>query len=72
MTTLDARLLDLEKRWHEADEKSHAARMELAASTRLTTAETLAISERFEEAEHLKKSIISQIEALEESSILVS
>jgi len=71
MTTLDARLLELEKRWHEADEKSHAARIELAASNRLTTAETLAISERFEEAEHVKKSIISQIEALEET-ILVS
>jgi len=70
MTTLDARLLELEKRWHEADDRSRAARAELAASNRLTTAETLAISERFEAAEHLKKSIIEQIEALEESIVV--
>ena len=68
--SIDTRLIELEKTWHEADEKSHKARMELAASNRLTTAETLAISTRFEESELLKKSIINQIEALEESILV--
>ena len=69
MMTLDTRLVELEKRWREADEVSRAARNELAASKRLATAETLAISTRFEEAEHLKKAIIQEIEAMEESSL---
>ncbi len=64
--TLDVRLIELEKRWHEADAISQAARSQLAASNRLSTAETLAISIRFEEAERLKKSIIEEIELMEE------
>jgi hypothetical protein len=68
---IDARLIELERSWHEADEKSRQARAGLAASNRLTTAETLAISTRFEEAELLKKSIINQIEALEETVLVV-
>jgi hypothetical protein len=69
--SLDARLINLEQRWHEADDMSRKARTELAHSQQLTTAETLAVTARFEEAERVKKSVISLIEALEES-ILVS
>jgi len=69
--SLDARLIELEKRWHEADAMSRKARSELTHSKRLTTAETLAVSTRFEEAERLKRSIINQIESLE-GMILVS
>jgi len=69
--SLDARLVELEKRWHEGNEMSRKARSELARSNELTAAETLAISTRLEEAERLKKSVINQIEALE-GTILVS
>ena len=69
MITLDVQLIELEQRWREADDMLRAARAEQAASDKMSNAQSLAILARVDQAERLKKSIIKQIEALEESSL---
>ena len=69
MITLDVQLIELEQRWREADDMLRAARAEQGASDRMSNAQSLAILARVDQAERLKKSIIKQIEALEESSL---
>jgi hypothetical protein len=67
--TVDVKLIELEQRWREADDSFRAANAELASSERLSNTQVDQLKVRIKQADRLKKSIIEQIEALEEASL---